>query len=92
MIYMWDHVGVSKNRGGPPKWMVNIMVPNPVSNLFVTSLFVDSEFQFYSARVGFYRCVLLTTNIPRFLGRDDLPMIDLGTIGIKSGVFCSKKT
>ena len=24
------HMDVSKNRGGPPKWMVKIMVPNPI--------------------------------------------------------------
>ena len=24
------YLGVSKNRGGPPKWMVKIMVPNPL--------------------------------------------------------------
>ncbi len=28
-IYIWDYMGVSKNRGGPPKWMVYFM-ENPI--------------------------------------------------------------
>ena len=27
-----DDMDVSKNRGGPPKWMVKIMVENPIKN------------------------------------------------------------
>ena len=30
MDHMPYNMGVSKNRGGPPKWMVKIMVPNPI--------------------------------------------------------------
>ena len=29
IIYMCVYMGVSKNRGGPPKWMVKIM-ENPI--------------------------------------------------------------
>ena len=28
-------MGVSKNRGGPPKWMVKIMVPNPMNKWMI---------------------------------------------------------
>ena len=29
------HLGVSKKRGGPPNWMVKIMVPNPMNKWMI---------------------------------------------------------